>query len=322
MRRKLLFLYICDMGRSLLVIIAFVLAAFELSGQNIQGVKWESCGLEQALELASKPVDGRDMVFVDCYSQSCPPCKMMLAKVFPTKEAGDFFNARFVNIKLDLSAPENAPIAEKYDVSSFPTFLILCPDGSELCRVVGAYGTTGASGASVSSEQFIAKFIARVEWALDPANRIDVPLDNFNRTGQPEHLFQYLERLQKEGQFRKLREYVINNYDALSASIVTDLRFWKYIKIAINLQNLSVLEKVLANKASFDQTLGKAKVEKDLYNDLKYELNLYRRKMGNNSSAELPGSNLPGSNLPGSSVPATNIQRAEQVMQMFAPERD
>ena len=112
-----------------------------------------------------------------------------------------------------------------------------------------------------------------------------------------------------------MRQYVINNYDALSTvcgSIVTDPSFWKYIKIAINLNNLTVLEKVLANKSEFDKTIGKAKVEKDLYNDLKYELNLYRRKMGNNmpSTSEL------------STSERMNIQRAEQVMQMFAPEGD
>ena len=314
------------MRRLLLVIISFVLAAFELSGQDIQGVKWESCGLDQALELASKSVDGRSMVFLDCYSQACPPCKMMLAKVFPTKEAGDYFNTRFINLKLDLSAPENAALAEKYDVSTFPTFLFLCPDGSELCRIVGATAASGAtanSGNSVTPEQFI----ARVEHALDPANRIEVLLGNFNCTGNSEYLFQYLERLQKEGQYRRLRSYVINNYDALSAMpssmpssisssisssspavtsaivpgcIVTDPRFWKYIKIAINLNDLTVLEKVLANKAEFDKTIGKAKVEKDLYNDLKYELSLYRRKGGN--------------------FPPSNIQRAGQVMQMFAPD--
>ena len=299
------------MGRFLLMIFGLVVVAVQLSGQDIQGVKWESCALDQALALASKSVDGRNLVFLDCYSQSCPPCKMMLAKVFPTKEAGDYFNARFINLKLDLSAPENEAVAEKYDVSTFPTFLILCPDGSELCRVVGA---TAVAGVSVSAGAAIVtpeQFIARVEHAMDPANRIEVLLDNFNLTGQREYLFQYLQRLQKEGQYRTLREYVINNYDALSVlstvSIVTDPRFWKYIKIAINLNNLTVLEKVLANKAEFDKTIGKAKVEKDLYNDLKYELNLYRRKMGNNTS---------------SNSLHMNIQRAEQVMQMFAPEGD
>ena len=290
------------------LIIGLLLAAVQLSGQEY-GVKWESCALDQALALASKSVDGKDMVFVDCYSQACPPCKMMLAKVFPTQEAGDYFNARFINLKLDLSAPENAAFAEKYDVSTFPTFLILCPDGSELCRVVGASSSTSSAGSvSISSEHFIANFIARVEWALDPANRVEVLLDNFHSTGNSEYLFQYLERLQKEGQYRRLREYVITNFDALSSipasdssiapgSIVIEPRFWKYIKIAINLQNITVLEKVLANKAAFYKTIGQAKVEKDLYNDLKYELSLYHRKGGN--------------------FPPANIQRAEQVMQQF-----
>ena len=260
---------------------------------SAQGIRWESGTLQQVLDSSSQ------IVFVDCYTQTCPPCKMMLAKIFPTKEAGDYFNANFTNIKLDLGAPENIWIAEKYDVSTFPTFLFLSPDGSELCRIVGASDTPG-------------QFIARVEHAMDPANRVEVLLNNFISTNNPEFLFQYLQRLQKEGQYRRLREYVINSYDKLSTTaissnavasgnIVTDLRFWKYIKIAINLQDLSVLEKVLANKSEFDKTIGKAKIEKDLYNDLRYELNLYRRKGGNH--------------------PPANIQRAESIIQMFDPNR-
>ena len=260
---------------------------------SAQGIRWESGTLQQVLDCSSQTV------FVDCYTQTCPPCKMMLAKIFPTKEAGDYFNANFTNIKLDLGAPENIWIAEKYDVSTFPTFLFLSPDGSELCRIVGASDTPG-------------QFIARVEHAMDPANRVEALVANFNSTGNSEYLFKYLQRLQKEGQYRKLREYVINSYDKLSTTaissnavvsgnIVTDLRFWKYIKIAINLQDLSVLEKVLANKSEFDKTIGKAKIEKDLYNDLRYELNLYRRKGGN--------------------YPPANIQRAESIIQMFDPNR-
>lgn len=256
------------------IVIAFVVL-------SAQGIRWESGTLQQVLVSSSQTV------FVDCYTQTCPPCKMMLAKIFPTKEAGDYFNANFTNIKLDLGAPENTWIAEKYDVSSFPTFLFLSPDGSEVCRIVGASDTPG-------------QFIARVEHAMDPANRVEVLLNNFISTNNPEFLIQYLQRLQKEGQYRKLREYVINNYDELSFK--ADPGFWKYIKIAINLQNLSVLEKVLADKAKFYKSLGKERFEKDIYNDLKYELNLYNRKGGN--------------------YPAANIKRAQEIMQMFSPVKE
>ncbi len=276
-------------------------AANQLLAQEYspQGVRWESGTLQQALDLvvragaqistssAGKNQELLKMVFLDCYTQTCPPCKMMLAKIFPTKQAGDYFNSRFINVKLDLSAPENTWIAEKYDVSTFPTLLFLSPDGSELCRIVGASATPE-------------ELIGRVEHILDPANRVEALVANFNSTGNSEYLFKYLQRLQKEGQYRKLREYVINNYDELSFK--ADPGFWKYIKIAINLQNLSVLEKVLADKAKFHKSLGKERFEKDIYNDLKYELNLYNRKGGN--------------------YPAANIGRAQEIMQMFSPVKE
>ncbi|MXY56458.1 MAG: DUF255 domain-containing protein, partial [Gammaproteobacteria bacterium] len=41
------------------------------------------------------------LVFVDVYTEWCGPCKLMDANVFPKDAVGEYFNARFVNIKLD-----------------------------------------------------------------------------------------------------------------------------------------------------------------------------------------------------------------------------
>lgn len=68
-----------------------------------QGVGFKSISLKEALEQAK--AQGK-MVFVDCYTTWCGPCKMMAEQVFPQKAAGDFFNARFVNVKFDMEKGE------------------------------------------------------------------------------------------------------------------------------------------------------------------------------------------------------------------------
>ena len=40
------------------------------------------------------------MVFIDFYTDWCGPCKVMARDVFPQKQVGDFFNAKFVCLKL------------------------------------------------------------------------------------------------------------------------------------------------------------------------------------------------------------------------------
>lgn len=46
------------------------------------------------------------MVFMDCYTSWCGPCKMMAQEVFSREDVGQFMNTRFVNVKLDMEKGE------------------------------------------------------------------------------------------------------------------------------------------------------------------------------------------------------------------------
>ena len=100
-----------------------------------QGVDFKQITLKEALEQAK--AQGK-MVFVDCYTTWCGPCKMMTEEVFPQKEAGDFFNAHFVNVKFDMEKGEGPALAKRYGIRAFPTFLILRPDGSVYHKLLGS----------------------------------------------------------------------------------------------------------------------------------------------------------------------------------------
>ncbi len=119
-------------------ILAFTVALFFTFAAYAQdGVKWEKGTLQEALEKAKNNENGINRVFLDCYTSWCGPCKFMSENVFTTKEAGDYFNNRFVNIKIDMEKGEGIDIAKKYNVRAYPTFLILDPDGKVVGRVVG-----------------------------------------------------------------------------------------------------------------------------------------------------------------------------------------
>ena len=77
------------------------------------------------------------LVFVDVMTSWCGPCKMMARDVFPQKKVGDFMNEKFVSIKIDAEKGEGIQIAKTYNVHSYPTFLILNTEKSEVARSVG-----------------------------------------------------------------------------------------------------------------------------------------------------------------------------------------
>ena len=80
-------------------------------------------------EVLAKAKQEKRMVFMDCYTSWCGPCKMMVQDVFSQEDVGQFMNTRFVNVKLDMEKGEGRELAKKYQVKVYPTFLILNEDG-------------------------------------------------------------------------------------------------------------------------------------------------------------------------------------------------
>lgn len=53
----------------------------------------------------------------------------MSRQVFPAKQAGDYFNPRFVNLKIDMEKNEGKQLAKQWEIKAFPTYVILNPEG-------------------------------------------------------------------------------------------------------------------------------------------------------------------------------------------------
>ena len=78
--------------------------------------------------LARSKKEGK-LVFIDCYTTWCGPCKRLAKDIFPQKEVGDFYNSHFINLSFDMEKGEGLKIRKKYDVQAYPTLLFLNADG-------------------------------------------------------------------------------------------------------------------------------------------------------------------------------------------------
>lgn len=111
------------------------LAVFTLSA-TAQGIKFEE---NQDLNVAlAKAKAEKKLVFIDAFAEWCGPCKVMARDIFPQKEVGDFFNANFVNLKLDMEKGDNVALAKKYEVRAYPTYLFLNADGELVHKGLGS----------------------------------------------------------------------------------------------------------------------------------------------------------------------------------------
>ena len=103
---------------------------------HAQGVDFEPEGTTLAQAAAKAKKEGK-LVFVDCFTQWCGPCKKMAKEVFPQEVVGKFMNPRFVNITIDMGTEQGAPLAKELQVSAYPTFIIFNADAKEIGRFVG-----------------------------------------------------------------------------------------------------------------------------------------------------------------------------------------
>ena len=120
----------------LVLLLFFTAAGFsqqEAGIHFIEGEKWN-----EVLKMAQEQ---NKYIFMDCYTSWCGPCKALSKDIFTLEEVGDFFNARFVNVKYDMEKGEGIALRKKFDVNAFPTMFILDAEGNIVGKLQGARDT-------------------------------------------------------------------------------------------------------------------------------------------------------------------------------------
>lgn len=103
--------------------------------ENREGIQFEDLAFEEALAKAKKE---NKMLFMDCYTTWCGPCRMMNEQVFPLKMMGDYFRSHFIALKVNMEKGEGPDLQKKFKVDAFPTMFVFDGDGKILYRMCGA----------------------------------------------------------------------------------------------------------------------------------------------------------------------------------------
>lgn len=105
---------------------------------------------ESWAEVKAKAKAENKYIFLDGYTTWCGPCIMMAKKIFPLPEVGEFYNANFINVKVQLDTTEKDNdyvkkwyqdghfLMTNYNIRAFPTYLFFSPNGEIVHRAVGS----------------------------------------------------------------------------------------------------------------------------------------------------------------------------------------
>jgi thiol-disulfide isomerase/thioredoxin len=154
------------------VLISSLLVSFHVFSQ---GINFFDGNVEALKAEAAKK---NKIIFVDCYTSWCGPCKWLAKNVFTNTNVGKYYNRNFVCYSLDMEKGEGKEFQTKYGINAYPTLLFINASGEIQHRYVGACDTT--------------TFIGVGKQALDTTNNFGSLLKKYNHGNRnPDFLAKY-----------------------------------------------------------------------------------------------------------------------------------
>ncbi len=234
------------------VIVTFLFAVMILTGtaqtaENAGGMKFETGTWADILAKAKME---NKYVFLDAYTTWCGPCKWMDKNVFPTAEAGAFFNKNFVNAKIDMEKGEGIEIAKQYKVNVYPTYLFVDGNGELVHRLVGSMETPA--------------FIKSSSNALDPEKQYVTLLKRFdNGETNPEFVYN-LAYIAKGAYDRSKAQELAATYLKGQTNLLEEknVKFISEFTTSASDPNFEFMRK---NAAVFEGSMGKERYQQQMY---------------------------------------------------------
>lgn len=89
-------------------------------------------------EVLAQAKKENKLIFLDAYASWCGPCKYMQQKVFTSMSAGNYFNSKYINVKIDMEEGEGVELSEQLNVTAYPTLFFINGNGEVVHKYVGA----------------------------------------------------------------------------------------------------------------------------------------------------------------------------------------
>ncbi len=241
--------------RRLILFVLLLTATLAVWGQT--GVNFEALTFGEAL---SKAKAENKWVFVDCYTTWCGPCRLMTDSVFSQAKVGDFFNPRFVSVKLDMEKEEGKQFGKSYGVASYPTFFLIRPDSTLQHKITGAYRAD--------------EFLRLVKEGMEDAETLG-SLEEKYRAGERDKafLYRYLRTLHASNEWSKVPVVTDELLKmATDEEKVSEDYWFIFGDSQLSPADSKAFEYLKGQRERFHATIGRERVDRRLAEDFCYEI--------------------------------------------------
>ena len=146
--------------RTFLILTACVFISHQVFSQGIIFTEGDWATIKAKAKQENK------MIFADCYTTWCGPCKWMDKNVFHNDTVGAFYNSNFICVSIDMEKGEGKEISKLYEVGCYPTYIYTDVNGNLLHRESGAFP--------------VKKFVEAGKKALTPEQRYSYYKEKFD----------------------------------------------------------------------------------------------------------------------------------------------
>ncbi len=106
-------------------------AQVEAKGINFFQGSWK--------EAVARAKQEKKCIFLDAYTSWCGPCKTMDKEVYTNAAVTEYFNRRFVAVRVDMEKGEGPELAKKFSsIDGYPSLLFFDQEGHLAKTVLGS----------------------------------------------------------------------------------------------------------------------------------------------------------------------------------------
>ncbi len=230
-----------------------------------EGIAFEKGTWQEALNKAKAE---NKLIFMDCYTSWCGPCKMLARDVFTDPDVAKFFNEHFVNVKFDMEKGEGVMLKDKYEVHAYPTLNFIDAQGELQHCIVGSME--------------VEDFLKEAQKAIDGKGLIALTKEYEAGNREPEFVISYLKALGDAYKSEDAEKVCLAYFATLDKAKLQEKFYWDLFYQYINDVDSDVFAYVYENRDALCEAIGEKEVRRKIANVWRVGANRFVSGQGEN----------------------------------------